>query len=415
MSSQDKFIKIKEASRELLSITEDRINELLIDLSKDIISEIPTLLSENLKDLERMDKNDPKYDRLKLTEQRIKDISDSLIQLTKLKSPIGEILTERTMPNGLKLLKKRVPMGVIGIIYESRPNVTIDVFALCIKTKNACILKGGKEAENSNKALTDLIKRALKKNNINEDVIQLLDGSRESTAELLNATSYVDLIIPRGSQNLIEYVRQNSRIPVIETGAGIVHIYYDETADKETGINTVNNSKTRRVSVCNALDCLVINEKKINDLTDIALKLKENNVEIYADEKAFKILEDTYPANLLFHAKEEHYGTEFLSYKLAVKTVNNLDEAIDHISKYSSKHSEAIISGSNENIEEFMNRVDAAVVYSNTSTAFTDGGEFGLGAEIGISTQKMHARGPMGLEEITSYKWIVYGSGQIRK
>ena len=388
---------------------------MLVELSSDIISGIPLLLLENQRDLDRMDANDPKYDRLKLTGQRIKDISDSLIQLSKLKSPIGEILTERTMPNGLKLLKKRVPMGVIGIIYESRPNVTIDVFALCIKTKNACILKGGKEAEHSNNAITGIIKNALRKNKINEDVIQLLDGGREATGELLNAISFVDLIIPRGSQGLIDYVRQNSRIPIIETGAGIVHVYYDEFADKTIGINAVYNSKTRRVSVCNALDCLVIYEKRINDLTDIALKLKENNVEIYADEKAYKILKDTYPANLLFPAKEEHYGTEFLSYKLAVKTVNNLDEAIDHISKYSSKHSEAIISGNNENIEEFMNRVDAAVVYSNTSTAFTDGGEFGLGAEIGISTQKMHARGPMGLEEITSYKWIVYGTGQVRK
>ena len=415
MSSRDQFIKVKQASRELVSTADDRINQLLVELSSDIISGIPLLLLENQRDLDRMDANDPKYDRLKLTGQRIKDISDSLIQLSKLKSPIGEILTERTMPNGLKLLKKRVPMGVIGIIYESRPNVTIDVFALCIKTKNACILKGGKEAEHSNNAITGIIKNALRKNKINEDVIQLLDGGREATGELLNAISFVDLIIPRGSQGLIDYVRQNSRIPIIETGAGIVHVYYDEFADKTIGINAVYNSKTRRVSVCNALDCLVIYEKRINDLTDIALKLKENNVEIYADEKAYKILKDTYPANLLFPAKEEHYGTEFLSYKLAVKTVNNLDEAIDHISKYSSKHSEAIISGNNENIEEFMNRVDAAVVYSNTSTAFTDGGEFGLGAEIGISTQKMHARGPMGLEEITSYKWIVYGTGQVRK
>ena len=399
----------------MISIPESRINDLLFKISQEIISETPVILAENMKDLEKMDMNDPKYDRLKLTEKRLKDISDSLIQLTKLKSPVGDILTERTLSNGLKLIKKRVPMGVIGIIFESRPNVTVDVFALCIKTNNACLLKGGKEAEYSNNVLTNIIKKALKAININEDVIQLLDGSRESTAELLHATSYVDLIIPRGSQSLIDYVRLNSRIPVIETGAGIVHIYYDEFADKTTGINTINNSKTRRVSVCNALDCLIINEKRLNDLKDIALKLKEKDVEIYADTKAFEILKEIYPSNLLFHAKEEHYGTEFLSYKMAVKTVKDIEEAIEHISTYSSRHSEAIISKDKNNIEEFITRIDAAVVYANTSTAFTDGGEFGLGAEIGISTQKMHARGPMGLEEITSYKWIVYGDGQIRE
>ncbi|MDD5570594.1 MAG: glutamate-5-semialdehyde dehydrogenase [Bacteroidales bacterium] len=415
MSEKDKYIKIKEASVDLIGVSEDVINDLLVCLAEKTKKNIRFLLDENIKDLKLISKDDPKYDRLKLTPQIINEIADNIINVSKLKNPVGEIISEKKLPNELMLLKKRVPLGVIGIIYEARPNVTFDVFVLCFKTKNACVLKGGKEAENSNKAIVSIIKETLKSKKINENVIQLLDGSKESTTYLLNAREYVDLIIPRGSQALIDFVVENSRIPIIETGAGIVHVYYDEFADKEKGIKIIHNSKTRRVSVCNALDCLLVNEKRLSDLPDIAKPLAEKNVEIFADEKSFDKLKDNYPSGLLFRAKKEHYGIEFLSYKMSIKTISNIDEAISHILKHSSKHSEAIISENKENIENFLSKVDAAVVYANASTAFTDGAEFGLGAEIGISTQKMHARGPMGLEEITSYKWVVYGKGQIRK
>jgi glutamate-5-semialdehyde dehydrogenase len=361
-----------------------------------------------------MDSQDPKYDRLKLTEERIEGIASDIENVANLPSPVGKILKETIRPNGLKIKKITVPFGVIGIIYEARPNVTFDVFALCLKSGNACVLKGGSDAIYSNQAIVSIIQDVLKKFNIDENTVSLLPAGREETNEMLRAHGYIDLIIPRGSQALIDFVRENARIPVIETGAGICHTYFDEFGDVEKGAEIVFNAKTRRPSVCNALDCLIVHESRLTDLPVFTKRLSEANVVIYADEKSFKTIQKIYPENLLFKATEESFGTEFLSLKMAVKTVASFDEAIDHIGKYSSKHSEAIVSESVENIQKFEKMVDASSVYSNASTAFTDGAQFGLGAEIGISTQKLHARGPMALEELTSYKWIIDGNGQVR-
>lgn len=390
------------------------INKILEDVAAEAIAQTAYLLQENQKDLDRMDSADPKYDRLKLTAERIQAIADDIIAVTKLESPLGQVISENTRPNGLYISKIRVPLGVVGVIYEARPNVTFDVFALCFKTGNICILKGGSDADFSNRAIISVIHSVLRRHNIDINAATLLPAEREATEALLNAVGYVDVLIPRGSQSLINYVRNNSKVPVIETGAGIVHTYFDETADLDKGIEIIFNAKTRRVSVCNALDCLIINSARLNDLPAIANKLAEKEVELFADEQAYDTLESRYPAHLLHRAEPEHFGTEFLSLKLAIKTVDNLNEALDHIAQYSSKHSEAIISENAANIERFLNQVDAAAVYANASTAFTDGAQFGLGAEIGISTQKLHARGPMGLEELTSYKWVVKGDGQVR-
>jgi len=390
------------------------INKVLEDVAAEAIAQTAYLLQENRKDLDRMDISDPKYDRLKLTAERIQAIAGDIIAVTKLESPLGQVISENTRPNGLHISKIRVPLGVVGVIYEARPNVTFDVFALCFKTGNISILKGGSDADHSNRAIIATIHSVLKSHNIDINAATLLPVEREATEALLNAVGYVDVLIPRGSQSLINYVRNNSKVPVIETGAGIVHTYFDETADLEKGTEIISNAKTRRVSVCNSLDCLMINQSRLNDLPAIATKLAEKQVELFADEQAYSILQGHYPAQLLNLAEPEHFGTEFLSLKLAIKTVGNLNEALDHIARYSSKHSEAIISEDAANIETFLNRVDAAAVYANASTAFTDGAQFGLGAEIGISTQKLHARGPMGLEELTSYKWVVKGDGQVR-
>jgi glutamate-5-semialdehyde dehydrogenase len=300
------------------------------------------------------------------------------------------------------------------VIYEARPNVTLDVFSLCFKSGNACILKGGSDAINSNSAIVHVIQAVLDKNGIDQNVIALLPAGRDETFQLLNAIDYVDLIIPRGSRNLIDFVRENSAIPVIETGAGICHTYFDEAGDKEKGRRIIHNAKTRRVSVCNALDCLIVHQNRLEDLDYLVSLCSDSGVVIYADEKAFAVLKGKYPRELLEPATKESFGTEFLSYKMAVKTVESFDEALLHISKYGSKHSEAIISENNSRIQLFYKSVDASSVYANASTAFTDGAEFGLGAEIGISTQKLHARGPMALEALTTYKWIVEGNGQIR-
>jgi glutamate-5-semialdehyde dehydrogenase len=305
-------------------------------------------------------------------------------------------------------------LGVVGVIYEARPNVTFDVFALCFKTGNVGILKGGSDAEFSNLAIISVIHNVLQKHGINVNVATLLPAEREATAALLNARSYVDVLIPRGSQGLIDYVREHSKVPVIETGAGIVHTYFDQTGDVKKASAIIDNAKTRRVSVCNALDCLIVNDQRLHDLVQLTKPLADKKVEVYADDRAYQVLKGNYPDELLHQAAPEHFGIEFLDMKIAIKTVNTLQEALDHIAEYSSKHSEAIISEDAANIETFLNTVDAAAVYVNTSTAFTDGAQFGLGAEIGISTQKLHARGPMGLEELTSYKWIVRGNGQIR-
>lgn len=411
---ENTFKAVQAASRELVSLPAEKINEILAEIADIAIEKTGFILEENQKDLNRMDQNDPKYDRLLLSKERIQNIAQDIRNVADLKSPIGQILSKKELENGLKISKVRVPMGVIGIIYEARPNVSFDVFCLCFKTNNACILKGGSDAEFSNAAIVSLIKEVLKKHNINRDVVTLLPTDRKATAEMLNATDYVDIIIPRGSQGLINFVRDNAKVPVIETGAGIVHTYFDASGDLAKGTAIVTNAKTRRVSVCNALDCLLIHKNRLSDLTAITEPLIAKETEIFADENAYQILKDTYPEEKLFQADDSHFGTEFLSNKMAIKTVQSLNAALDHIAKYSSKHSEAIVADDETVIETYLNHVDAAAVYANSSTAFTDGAQFGLGAEIGISTQKLHARGPMALEEITTYKWIVRGNGQVR-
>jgi glutamate-5-semialdehyde dehydrogenase len=414
MDYNDTFRKVAHAGRELTSVKAETVNDILVALADETEKRTAFLLAENKKDLNLMDPQDPKYDRLQLSAERIKAVASDIRNVVKLPSPLGKILEQRDLPNGLKLTKVTVPLGVIGIIYEARPNVTFDVFSLCIKSGNACILKGGSDAQYSNQAIISVIKSVLINFGINPSVAELLPSDREATQALLTARGFVDVIIPRGSQNLIEFVAQNSKIPTIETGAGIVHTYIDDLANLEKAREIINNAKTRRVSICNALDCLIIHKKQLNNLADVVAPLANSNVLLYADEPSLKVLNGKYPSELLQPATEESYGTEFLSYKMSIKTVNDFDEAIDHIYQYSSKHSEAIISENPENIERFFNEVDAAALYSNTSTAFTDGAQFGLGAEIGISTQKLHARGPMGLNELTSYKWIVKGDGQVR-
>ena len=361
-----------------------------------------------------MAENDPKYDRLMLTDDRLRGIANDMRNVSRLPSPLNVTLQNKKLENGLFLQKVTVPLGVIGIIYEARPNVTFDVFALCLRSGNACVLKGGSDADESNKEILSVIHEVLGSFGITTDIVALLPANREATEQLLHAVGFVDVIIPRGSQNLIEYVRRNSKVPVIETGAGIVHAYFDSTGDVQKGANIIFNSKTRRVSVCNALDCLIVHDSRLNDLPALTMKLAEKNVIIYADEAAFTVLKNHYPESLLDIASPEHFGTEFLDYKMSICTVSSLDEALDHIYQHSSKHSEVIISETEETIERFLTGVDAAAVYANASTAFTDGAQFGMGAEIGISTQKLHARGPMALNELTSYKWIVRGNGTIR-
>jgi glutamate-5-semialdehyde dehydrogenase len=390
------------------------INKVLQALAIAAVAQSDYLLKENKKDLALMDQADPKYDRLKLTAGRIEEIAKEINNLAQLKSPLGRILAKKIRPNGLHITKVSVPLGVVGVIYEARPNVTFDVFSLCFKTGNVCILKGGSDAEYSNKAIISIIHQVLSGHGIDVNVAMLLPPEREATDALLNAVGYVDVLIPRGSQQLINHVRNTSKVPVIETGAGIVHTYFDEFADLEKGKKIILNAKTRRVSVCNSLDCLIVHYSRLRDLPKLVKPLGEKLVELYADDAAYMILEGHYPDAFLKHAKPEHYGTEFLSMKLAIKIAESFEDALDHIATYSSKHSEAIISENKVRIKTFLSQVDAAAVYVNASTAFTDGGQFGLGAEIGISTQKLHARGPMGLEELTSYKWIVKGNGQIR-
>lgn len=408
------FKKAQLASRTLASLTKEKIDAVLVDLATKLTESSDNILLANAADLAKMPADDPKYDRLKLTIERIQAIANDVVNVAGLVSPLGNVLSDKVLENKLHIKKVRVPLGVVGVIYEARPNVTVDVFSLCFKTGNVAVLKGGSDAEFSNLAIAKVIHQVLEQHHINTHVLTLLPTDRTATAALLNAIGFVDVLIPRGSQSLINYVRTNSRIPVIETGAGIVHTYFDESGDLEKGKAIVSNAKTRRVSVCNALDCVLVNENRLADLSALLSPLAEKEVEIFADERSYEILKTTYPTLFLHKALPEHFGTEFLSLKLAVKIVPGLDEALDHIANYSSKHSEAIISENALNITKFLNEVDAAAVYANTSTAFTDGAQFGLGAEIGISTQKLHARGPMGLEELTSYKWLIEGDGQVR-
>ncbi|MGI5913869.1 MAG: glutamate-5-semialdehyde dehydrogenase [Bacteroidales bacterium] len=414
MDCKSLFENALKAARELNTVDSEKLNKVLLDLAVATESNIGAILEANARDLSRMDKADPKYDRLQLTETRIKGITGDIRNVASLPSPLGKTIYSYDKPNGLKITKVTVPFGVIGIIYEARPNVTFDVFSLCLKSGNACILKGGSDAIDSNRVSVKIIKEVLVANGINEDVITLLPSGRNETAQLLNARGYVDLIIPRGSQNLIDFVRENASIPVIETGAGICHTYFDKDGDTAIGRAVVNNGKTRRVSVCNALDCLIIHRDRLVDLPEIVSLCANSSVIIYADDESYKALSGKYPANLLDKAGPDSYGTEFLDYKMSVKTVGSIDEAIDHVTRYSSKHSESIVSKNDKNLAKYCRLIDAAVVYTNTSTAFTDGAEFGLGAEIGISTQKLHARGPMALEALTTYKWVVVGNGQTR-
>lgn len=415
MDLNETFAAVRAAGRQLALLTDETINQLLNSVADAALASSSYILAENQKDLDRMERNDPKYDRLKLTEERLKGIASDIRNVATLPSPLGRKLKESVRPNGMKLTKVSVPFGVIGIIYEARPNVSFDVFSLCLKSGNACLLKGGSDADASNRAIVKVIHEVLKQYHIDTHIVELLPADREATTQLLHAVGYVDLLIPRGSSGLIDFVRQNATIPVIETGAGICHTYFDEFGDATKGAAIIHNAKTRRVSVCNALDCTLIHEKRLSDLPELCQKLQASNVILYADPKAYQALEGHYPATLLQPATPDSFGTEFLDYKMAIKTVDCLEDALEHIQTYSSKHSESIVTENKQNALLFARMVDAACVYTNVSTAFTDGAQFGLGAEIGISTQKLHARGPMGLEEITSYKWLIEGDGQIRE
>jgi len=408
------FKNAQKASRAIINLEPAQINRVLFLIADMAEKEIPFLMSGNEKDLALADKDDPRYDRLQLTGERIKSIASDIRRVAELPSPLGKVISEYKKSNGLVITRITVPFGVVGVIYESRPNVTFDVFSLCLKSGNACLLKGGSDALNSNSAIVNIIRKALLENGMDENAITLLPPGREETKQLLNARGYVDLLIPRGSQSLIDFVRENSSVPVIETGAGICHTYFDEYGDREKGRKIINNAKTRRVSVCNSLDCLIIHKSRLFDLPALLELCAGSEVEIFADSDAWDALNGSYPASLLKRATRESFGTEYLSKKMAVKTAGSFQDALDHISEFGSGHSEAIISEDAGRIDSFLRTVDASAVYSNASTAFTDGAEFGLGAEIGISTQKLHARGPMALEELTTYKWIIRGDGQIR-
>ncbi len=415
MSSLNQTFKaVKAASRELNLTDENTINRILLSVADEAEKCAEYILRENARDLALMDKNNPKYDRLMLTPERISGISEDMRKVAALPSPLGHILSETTRPNGMKISKISVPFGVIGIIYEARPNVSFDVFSLCLKSGNACILKGGSDAQYSNSAIINIINKVLITFGISSDTVVLLPPDREATAELLTAVDYVDLIIPRGSKGLIQYVRENSKVPVIETGAGICHTYFESSGDTQKGADIIFNAKTRRVSVCNALDCVVVDRSRLKDLPLLCQKLEEKDVIIYADNEAFSALNGHYPEKLLKPAEENSFGTEFLDYKMAIKTVADINEGIRHISEYTSGHSECIITENEKYSRRFSKEIDAACVYTNVSTAFTDGAQFGFGAEIGISTQKLHARGPMALPELTSYKYIITGNGQTR-
>lgn len=407
----DIFRKTKDASLYLAQLSDADKSAVLHAVADAIKHDTDTLLEANAADLSRMEKSNPLYDRLLLTPSRLENIASDMRHVACLPSPLGHITCERTLDNGLHLRRVSVPFGVIGVIYEARPNVTFDVFALCLKSGNACILKGGKDADDSNKAAVRLIKDVLEKHGISPDIINLMPATHEATHEMLNAVGYVDLCIPRGGKRLIEFVRDNARIPVIETGAGVVHAYFDKYGDLEMGKAIVNNAKTRRVSVCNALDCLLIHKDRLPDLKALCQPMA-GRVTIYADKRAAEMLDD---AILCADDDKDVYGREWMDYKMSVKTVDTIDDALSHIRRYSSGHSECIITDDEASAELFRQHVDAACVYVNAPTSFTDGAQFGLGAEIGISTQKLGPRGPMGLSEMTTYKWLIDGHGQTRQ
>ena len=414
MQLEEIFKNVKAASKSLTLIKDETRNEILQAVAEAILAHKEEILAANRSDLSRMDKSNKVYDRLLLNEKRLEDIAADMHHVATLPSPLGKTLKEKTLENGLNLKRVSVPFGVIGMIYESRPNVTFDVFSLCFKSGNACILKGSKDADDTNRAEVKLIHNVLKQYHINTNVVELLPATHEATGELLNAVGYVDLCIPRGGKNLIKFVQSTAKVPVIETGAGIVHCYFDEEGDLTIGKDIVDNAKTRRPSVCNTLDTLIINEKRLQDLPELLSKVEAKGVRIYADAQAYKALKGKYTDDLLEKADEETWSYESMSLQMGVKTVANIDEALEHIAKYGSGHSESIITEDQDAQKKFQTLVDAACVYVNTPTSFTDGAQFGLGAEIGISTQKLGARGPMALEEITTYKWLITGHGQVR-
>lgn len=414
MDTQALLKQAAEAAPVVAGFSEDTIRTVLQAVSQEVTEQIRFILEENKRDLARMDTANPKYDRLMLTEDRLQGMASDVLHVAGLESPVGKLLWESTRPNGIHIRKVAVPFGVIGVIYEARPNVTLDVFSLCLRTRNVCVLKGGSDAQYTNEAIMQCIGKVLAKHGMPEAVCSLLPAGRETTGDLLNAVGLVDVIIPRGSSTLINYVRDNARVPVIETGAGVCHAYIEKSADTTMARNIVTNAKTRRVSVCNALDSLVIDREIKHTLPAICHDLAARDVSVYADDEAYSELEGHYPAPLLQKAAAEDYGREFLDYKMSIRTVGGTEEALTHIAAYGSRHSECIVSENPEAIQAFLNRVDAACVYANVSTAFTDGGQFGFGAEIGISTQKLHARGPMGLEALTTYKYLVEGNGQVR-
>jgi len=411
---KQQLVQARQAKKTMGMLTLPQKKQLLQAISALLVSHQDDIIDENKKDLDRMDPYDAKYDRLKLTDERVQALADSVLDVANLEDPTGKVLLQKTLENGLQIEKRSVALGVVGVIYESRPNVTVDVVALCIQSGNVCLLRGGSDAWFTNSYLVSLIRQAIETAGINPDIVQLLPTARELMGELLTAKDYVDILIPRGSQALIEYVRNHAKVPVIETGAGVCHTYVDETADLDKAARIVANAKISRPSVCNALDTVLVDQQVAGPLlTKLAPYLAAHQVEVYADPQAFQWLKEVeYPH--LQHATADDFGREFLDLKCSIKVVEGLEEALNHIEAHSSKHSECIVSTDRAHIDAFMHTVDAAAVYANASTRFTDGAEFGLGAEIGISTQKLHARGPFALEKLVTEKWLVSGDGQIR-
>ena len=411
----NRLLAAKAASTTLVGLSAMQTADILSKIADRIEEESDLILVENALDLKKMQFTDPDYDRLLLTPDRIRSIASDMRAVAKLPVPYGRVISKTVRPNGMSICKISVPFGVIGVIYEARPNVTADVFSLCFRAGSACVLKGGHNADNSSRAIVRIIHDVLRENGLPEALCTLLPADRESASLMLDAVGIIDVIIPRGGRGLIDFVRDHSKVPVIETGAGVCHTYIDHSASVSMSRDIVCNAKTRRVSVCNALDCLLIHWDRLADLPDIVRPLAEKQVTIYADQRSYAALKGKYPNHLLERATPESFGTEFRDYKLALKTVDSLEEPMIHIARYGSHHSECIISEDSESIRKFQLGVDAACVYVNVSTAFTDGAQFGFGAEIGISTQKLHARGPMALAELTTYKYLITGDGQIRE
>lgn len=410
----------RTASVALLDLSESQINDLLCRLADALVAHTDQIIEANAIDLSRMDPADSRYDRLLLNAERIQGIASDTRNVASLPSPLNIELSRTTRPNGMVIRKVSVPFGVIGVIYEARPNVTIDVFSLCFKAGSAVVLKGGKEAAETNQCEVAIIHQVLREAGLPESLCTLLPNDREATAEMLSAVGMVDLVIPRGSRRLIDFVRDNSRVPVIETGAGVCHTYVDQAADIAQAAAIICNGKTRRVSVCNALDCVVLHQSQLAHLPQICAPLCQaadaaKQVVIYADEAAYAALDGQYPEQLLRHASPEDFGREFQAYAMAIRTVADFDEAVAFISANTSHHSESIVSRDTAACQRFQRLIDAACVYSNLPTSWTDGAQFGFGAEIGISTQKLHARGPMALPEITTYKYLIDGNGQVRR